>query len=156
VRVSRKIYEWTPYGQELDEVRWVDTPKWAIDVQDLYPGALDGMRTRKIEKFGKLVTQWEFSTATLRSWAWLLAKMLQQLELAIEAMNAEKLTDQEIIEELENIDSWCQHLYAYVHWKEDVVETLLTETSLAHSFVLRVVSNMGGTLKFSVFPFFTS
>jgi hypothetical protein len=57
------------------------------------------MRTRKIEKFGKLVTQWEFSNATLRSWSWLLAKMLKQLELAIEATKearVNKLTDQEI------------------------------------------------------------
>ena len=66
-----------------------------------------------------------------------------QLEAAIEATKAarqEKQTDQEI-EGLNDINSWCGHLYAYVHWKEGVVKTLLTKTA----FNLRVVLEKGGT-----------
>ena len=142
--MSRKIYEWTPCSQELDDVRWIERPKWALQV---LPPSFDGMRERTIELYGRLVTQWEFSTATLRSWAWLLATILKQLELAIDSTKSarEKTLIDEETQGLKDIHSWCHRLYAYVHWKEDVVRTLLTKTSLAYAFSLRVVLNMGST-----------
>jgi len=145
VSVSRKIYEWVPRSEELDHVRWIARPEWAL--QALPPNGIDGMRERTIEIYGRLVTQWEFSTATLRSWAWLLATILKQLELAIDSTKSarEKTLIDEETQGLTDIHSWCHRLYAYVHWKEDVVRTLLTKTSLAYAFSLRIVLNMGGT-----------
>jgi hypothetical protein len=105
------------------------------------------LKERKIEMYGRLVTQWEFSTATLRSWAGLLATILRQLELAIDSTKSalEKTLIDEETQGLKDMHSWCHRLYAYVHWKEDVVRTLLTKTSLAYAFSLRVVLNIGGT-----------
>ena len=139
--VSEKIYEWTPLSQELDDVRWIERPKWALLA--LPPNGIDGMRERMIEMHGRLVTQWEFSTVTLQSWAWLLATILKQLELAIGSTKSarEKTQIDEKTQGLYNIHSWCHRLYAYVHWKEDVVRTLLTKTSLVYAFNL---SNIGG------------
>ena len=145
--VSEKIYEWTPLSQELDDVRWIERPKWALQALPPHTHGLDGMRERTIEIYGRLVTQWEFSTATLQSWARLLATMLEQLELAIgftKSAREKTLIDKETWG-LTNIQSWCHCLYAYVHWKEDVVRALLTKTSLANAFSLRDVLNMGGT-----------
>jgi hypothetical protein len=145
VSVSDKIYKWTPLSQELDDVRWIKPPKWALQIHP--PCGYDGMKERTIELYGRLVTQWEFSTATLRSWAWLLATMLKQLELTIASTKSarEKTLIDEETRELRNVHNWCRCLYAYVYWKEDVVWTLLTKTSLANAFSLRVVLNMGGT-----------
>jgi len=38
-----------------------------------------------IEKSSQHITQWVLSTATLPSWAWLPATMLEELELTVEA-----------------------------------------------------------------------
>ena len=145
VSVSRKIHEWTPLSQELDDVRWIERPKWALQAFPTH--GLDGMKERTIELYGRPVTQWEFSTATLRSWAWLLATLLKQLELAIGSTKSarEKGLIYEETRGLRNVHYWCYRLCAYVHWKEDVVRTLLTKTSLADAFSLHVVLNMGGT-----------
>lgn len=142
--MSQKIFEWIPLSKELDDVRWIERPQWALHA--LPPDGLDGMRERTIQTQGRDVIQWEFSTATLRSWAWLLATMLRQLELATSATRSarkNKETDKET-RGLRNIHAWCFCLDAYVHWREGVVKTLLTKTSLAHAFSLRDVSNMGG------------
>ena len=79
--VSQRIYDWTPRSQELHDVRWVKRPEWAPIVTP--PHGIDGMRERTMEMHGRLVTQWEFSNATLQSWAWLLATILNNLELAL-------------------------------------------------------------------------
>ena len=106
---------------------------------------------RNEEKIGKhlRVIQWEFSTATLRSWAMLLATILKRLEIAIDkTKDARKmnLTVKET-EGFQDIHRWCYCLYMCVHWKEGVIKTLLTKTSLAHSFNLGdvVPNSMGGT-----------
>jgi len=43
------------------------------------------MLEQVVDISGYLVTQWELSTATLRSWVWLLATILRQLELVVGA-----------------------------------------------------------------------
>jgi hypothetical protein len=119
---------------------------WALDVLPLDPTGLDGSMAREILKSGQLVTQWEFSAATLRSWAWLLATILEQLELSVAATKdaREKKQTKQAVEGIASIHGWCQRLYLYVHWKEDIVKTLLTKTSLAQWFHLRVRLNMSG------------
>jgi hypothetical protein len=144
VNVCQRIYDWTPDNEKFDKVRWIDRPKWALDVLDLT--GPDGMKAREIMKSGQLVTQWEFSVTTLRSWAWLLATILKELELSVAATKCareKKQTEQEV-EGMANIHGWCQRLYSYVHWKEDIVKTLLTATSLARWFHFRVRLNMNG------------
>lgn len=144
--VHEKINDWTPSSQDFVAVRWIDRPPWAHDVQTKYPTGVDGMTSREILKSGQLVTQWEFSAATLKSWAWLLAKILQQLELAVKAMNVslEQKLAEEVKEGTGYIAALCRLLYYYVHWEEDVVKTLLTETSLAYSFHFGDRLNMSG------------
>ena len=66
--VKEKLYAWTPHSEELDIVRWIDRPKWAFSVP--------GMQEQVIEKSSQHISQWALSTATLRNWAWLLARML--------------------------------------------------------------------------------
>ena len=71
-----------------------------------------------------------------------------ELENAVEVTKAareENHADQEN-EGLEPINSWCAHLCASVHWKEGVVKTLLTKTSLAYAFKIFIKLNKGGTL----------
>jgi hypothetical protein len=146
VNVCRKIFDWTPDNKDLDEVRWIDRPKWAPDVLPLEATGPEGMTAREILKSGQLVTQWEFSAATLRTWAWLLAKILEQIELSVAATKdaQEKKQTEKEVEEMTNVIGWCQRLYMYVNWKEDVVQTLLTKTSLAQWFNFRVRLDMNG------------
>jgi len=104
VKVYEKIYNWTPNNEDLDGVRWIDRPMWALDVLPLERTGPDGvtselMTAREILKSGQLVTQWEFSAATLRSWAWFLATILEQLELSVAATKdarEKKQTEQEV------------------------------------------------------------
>ena len=144
--VCEKIYDWTPDDEGLYGVRWVDRPMWALDVLPLDPTGLDEMTAREIMRSGQLVTQWEFSAATLRSWARLLATILKQLELSVTATKdaREKKQKEREVECMANIHACCQRLYLYVHWKEDIVKTLLTETSLAQCFHFRGRLNMSG------------
>lgn len=137
--VKQKLYDWTPLSKELDIVRWIDRPGWAVPVP--------GMQEQVIEKSGQLITQWALSTATLQSWAWLLATMLEELELAVEATRDSRVRKDtaEETKEMANVHGWCHRLYAYVNWKEGVVKTLLTKTSLAHSFHLDPELNIDGT-----------
>ena len=140
VNISQKISDWTPDDEDLDGVRWIDRPQWALEV--LLPNSIgpDGMTSKEILKSGQFVTQWEFSAATLKSWAWLLVRILKQLELSVtetKVAREKKQTDQEV-KHMSNINGLCHILHMYVHWKEDVVKTLLTKTSLAHQFHFRV------------------
>ena len=71
-----------------------------------------------------------FSAATLRSWTWLLATIVNQVELVVAATKGareKKQTEQEV-EGMANIQGWCQRLYLYIHWWDDVVKTLFTKT----------------------------
>ena len=152
--VSQKIRDWTPRSRELDDVRWVERPEWAC--RAFSAGEIVGMNEREVvrkdesntEEIGKPLIQWEFSTATLKSWALLLATILEQLGLAIDATKEARennLTDKETVG-LNEVHRWCYCLFAYVYWKEGVIKTLLTKTSLAHAFNLRsVIWKIGGT-----------
>ncbi|EDR06078.1 uncharacterized protein LACBIDRAFT_294726 [Laccaria bicolor S238N-H82] len=144
VSVSQKIFDWTPLSQELDDVRWIERPQWAL--VDFPPDVLDGLRERTIGIHGRPVTQWEFSNATLRSWAWLLAYILQQLEFTTSwtKLAREKGETDKETRGLNDIHNWCYCLHAYVHWKEGIVKTLLTRTSLAHAFDLPAPLNRRG------------
>ena len=144
VNVWEKIYEWIPSSKDLIDlkfvsVRWIDRPVWAIDVLPPDSTGPDGMTTREIWKSGQLVIQWEFSAATLRSWAWLLAKTLEELVLSVAAVKDARMKNETKREadKMENINVWCHRLYLYVHWEEAVVKTLLTRTSLAKRFRFR-------------------
>jgi hypothetical protein len=103
------------------------------------------LKDTKIEKSGQFVIHWEFSTTTLRSWPRLLAIILGQLELAIKATKEarEKNWREAQIRGLGDIHGWCHPLYANAHWEEGVVKTLLTKTSLASAFSLRVGLDIG-------------
>lgn len=81
VSVQKKIFDWKPLNREIVDVRWIDRPKWALLA--LPETKIDGLITRTIEKFGQPVVQWQLSNATLGFWAWLLATIIKQLELAV-------------------------------------------------------------------------
>ena len=150
--VSQRLFDWTPSNQELANVRWIDEPKWAL--RAVPAGGIPGMNKREVREdgrntagIGEPLIQWEFSNATLRSWTWLLATLLRQVELAINATKdarEQKLTSDEV-DGLNDTNIWCYCLYAYVHWREDIVKTLLTKTSLARAFGLSAVPNVAGT-----------
>ena len=58
--------------------------------------------------------------------AWLLATILRQPELAIDATKeVQEKTLNEESEGFKDIHFWFYSLYAYVHWKEDMVNILL-------------------------------
>ena len=115
VNVSWKIYNWTPLSQELDDVWWIEQSEWVFQV--LPPGGITGMNERvgvrkderNTEKIGKPLILRELSNATLQSWAWLLATVLGQLELAIDATKEaqEKNLTCEETEGFGDIHSWC-------------------------------------------------
>ncbi|KIJ93904.1 hypothetical protein K443DRAFT_12519 [Laccaria amethystina LaAM-08-1] len=102
VSVSQKIHEWTPLSQELDDVRWIERPKWS------YTGDM-GVLNCHLAKLGPASRDYPQAAGTRNR------------------LN----------------EAWCYCLCAYVHWKEDVVRTLLTKTSLANAFSLREVWNVG-------------
>ena len=63
--------------------------------------------------------RWMFSAATLRSWVWLLATIINQVELLVavtKGAREKKLTEKEV-EGMANMYGWCQPLspYLYVH-----------------------------------------
>ena len=70
MNVSQKIYDWTPDNKDLDgvQVRWIDQPNWALNLLPPDSTGPDGITSRETLKSGELVTQWEFSAATLKSW----------------------------------------------------------------------------------------
>ena len=118
------------------DIRWIDRPQWAL--LPLPATKIDGLTERIIEKPGQPVIQWEFSNATWGFWAWLLATIIKQLELAVNGVRIVRETQKEDGKgEIEDIHTWCHRLYAYLHWKVDVAQTLLTKTSLKYSFRLR-------------------
>ena len=144
----QKIYDWTPDEKGFDgvQVRWIDRPNWAPYVLPPDSTGPDGMTVRKILKSGELVTQWEFSAATLKSWAWLLAKILEKLELSVAATKdaqEKKQTEQEV-EGMADVNRFCLILKFYVYGWNEVVKTLLTNTSLAHQFHSRVPLKTSG------------
>lgn len=123
VNVCEKIYDWTPGNEDLDEVRWIDRLMWVLDVLSGVPTGLNKMTASEILKSGEPPIR---SAATFRSWALLLATTLEQLERSVTAMKdarEKKQTEQEV-KEIGSIHGWCQRLYLYVYWKEDVVKTL--------------------------------
>jgi len=141
VSVQKKIFDWKPLNREIVDVRWIDRPKWALLA--LPETKVDGLIARTIEKFGQPVVQWQLSNATLGFWAWLLATIIQQLELAVNGVRIVRETQKgDGKGEIEDIHTWCHRLYAYLHWKEDVAQTLLTKTSLKYSFRLRDAFDM--------------
>jgi hypothetical protein len=88
---------------------------WALEAVSVDPTGLGGMTAREIRKSGQLVIQWEFSVATLKSWAWLLATILYQIELQVAETSLRKAqeknqTEQEI-KGMANIHGWCRRLY---------------------------------------------
>ena len=96
---------------------------WVLDVLSGVPTGLNKMTASEILKSGEPAIR---SAATLRSWALLLATTLEQLERSVTAMKdarEKKQTEQEV-KEIGSIHGWCQRLYLYVYWKEDVVKTL--------------------------------
>jgi len=139
VSVQKEIFEWRPLNGELANVRWIDRPEWALL-------ALPAMKTDSlIEKSGRLVIQWQFSNATSCFWAWLLATIIKKVELTVNAARTMRETQKgDRKGEIEDIHAWCHRLYAYVYWKEEVVQTLLTKTLLSEFFNFPIALNMGG------------
>jgi hypothetical protein len=103
-----------------------------------------GLIERTIGKSDQPIIQWQFSNATLGFWAWLLATIIDQLKLTkrVRQTGTERREEDETMA-IGSIQAWCHILYAYVHWKEPVVQTLLTKMSLNHSF------NLGHGKKFN-------
>jgi hypothetical protein len=141
--VQKEIFEWRPLNGELANVRWIDRPAWALLA--LPAMKIDSLIERTVEKSGRPVVQWQFSNATLCFWAWLLATIVKKVELAVDAARTTRETQKgDGKGEIEDIHAWCHRLYAYVYWKEDVVQTLLTKTSLSEFFNFPLALNMDG------------
>jgi hypothetical protein len=106
---------------------------------------IDGLVERTIEKSGRPVIQWQLSNVTLSFWAKLLATIINKVELAVDAARTTRETQKgDEKGEIEDIHAWCHRLYAYLYWKEDVVQTLLTKTSLSEFFKFPIALNVGG------------
>ncbi|KIM48631.1 hypothetical protein M413DRAFT_20991 [Hebeloma cylindrosporum] len=97
----------------------------------------NGLIERTVEKLGQPVVQWQFSNATLGFWAALLATIIKKLEVAVDEVRTMRETQVEERGAMEGVHGWCHRLYAFLHWKDGVVQILLTKTSLSKSFFLR-------------------
>ena len=141
VNVQKTIFDCRPLNGEFAGVRWIDWPEWAL--LTLPAMNIDGLLERTIDKSGRPVIQWQLSNPTLCFWARLLATIINKVELAVDAARTMRETQKgDEKGEIENIHAWCHRLYAYLYWKEDVVQILLT--SLSEFFNFPIALNTGG------------
>jgi hypothetical protein len=138
VHVAEKILAWTPEPNELaqEHHQWFEVPHW-LNSFTIPPERLQMMKTRKKGLMGKELVEVEFSSATVGFWAWLLGILLLNLRGCVESTNKKiKSGDQSFKGDLPHITQLCHSLYLFVNGGARIVETLLTQTSLATVFNL--------------------
>jgi len=149
VHVAQKLCDWTPEANEIPKTRlgWFDAPPWfaLIDLP-----ADKSLRTRKEGPADNQITQLEFSSETVRFWAWLLGYLI--LELESHAKEVRRLEKEKnwlgFKEAIAEFSDFYNVFYNYVYWKTDVVKILLTETTLGSVFRLPPTVYVAGVLVF--------
>ncbi|KAJ8587978.1 hypothetical protein M405DRAFT_277292 [Rhizopogon salebrosus TDB-379] len=91
---------------------------------------------------GREFIEVEFSSATLGFWAWLLGMSLSNMKTIVETADSKRSKNdgEGFREDLVMIADWCLTLDFFMGWSACIVEILLTWTSLAHAFDLRVTA----------------
>ncbi|KAG1889548.1 hypothetical protein F4604DRAFT_848110 [Suillus subluteus] len=129
VNVAQMMSNWTPTANELSKTFWHDTPTWLHKI-DLPREKLEGVMCGQ--------GQVEFSNKTVRFLGWLLSHLILLLESdAKEAKETKKDSDMVRFKEaVTKLSHHCLLLFQYIYWDANIVETLLTKTTLASSFKL--------------------
>jgi hypothetical protein len=137
VHVTEKILAWTPEPNELAQKhpQWFELPFW-LRIFKIPPERFQMMKPRKKGVMGKELVEVEFSSATVGFWAWLLGTLLLKLEYFLERTKKEIKRGQSFKEDLSWVTRLCYYLHLFMNGKVNIVETLLTQTSLAAVFNL--------------------
>jgi hypothetical protein len=142
VDVAEKILAWTPKRNELSQdPRWFKFPRWLNSIE-IPPKRRKTMKTRNGGAPGREFIEVEFSNATLGFWAWLLGMSLSNMKTIVETADSKRSKNdgKGFREDLVIIADWCLKLDSFTEWSACIVETLLTRTSLARAFSLRVAA----------------
>jgi hypothetical protein len=142
VDVAEKILAWTPKQNELgQDPRWFKFPKWLNSIE-IPPERRVMMKIRNGGAPGREFIEVEFSSATLGFWAWLLGMSLSNVKAIVETADSKRSKNdgKGFREDLVMIADWCLTLDFFMGWSACIVEILLTWTSLAHAFDLRVTA----------------
>ncbi|KAJ8584185.1 hypothetical protein M405DRAFT_936769 [Rhizopogon salebrosus TDB-379] len=132
----------TPEQNELSQdPRWFRFPRW-LNFIKISPEQRKTMKTRNGGAPGRELIEVEFSNATLGFWAWLLGMSLSNMKTIVETADSKRSKNdgQGFREDLGMIGGWCLKLDFFTGWSACIVETLLTRTSLARAFGLRVAA----------------
>ncbi|KAF8956270.1 hypothetical protein BDZ97DRAFT_1958891 [Flammula alnicola] len=127
VNLVQRIYYWTPGECELDDIQWINRPMWASS-QAMFP---DGMRQRTLDGSGGQV-QWELSNTTVKAWAQFLARKANDAKEAERSKPAGEKRPEKVASALRDVHAFCHLLYRFINWEANVVQILLTKTSLAY------------------------
>ncbi|CCL99170.1 uncharacterized protein FIBRA_01185 [Fibroporia radiculosa] len=128
-RLSDAILQWSPSTMDTVQPRWVEASSFLLDSPlkppfDIFPIPSCGTTDTGLE--------WEFSSVTLKTWAWYLAALLRRLEVAVEHLSvARGKGDTAETAALERtLHAHCYDLCGYVLWKQGIVKRLLVNSSL--------------------------
>jgi hypothetical protein len=126
-RLFEVIKQWKPDDPNLIP-QWVPVPPWLCTViPDLMPE--EGVR----EVGGQV--EWKLLNETLPSWATLLAAMHMVLDESIQkARGVMQCTGKSLTEDqcsaISDVHHWCNLLYHFIFWDQQVVQFLMRKTTL--------------------------